>query len=215
MKRLLTTVLLTSILFLGGWTLFHRNQINSFQDAVSLLKQQLLSDPNQTGDPAVPGGRLVGFERDRPLRDVGSQEEFGNRLVAELELDGGGDALLARFAAWPKGLFPGAAELVASLVGAGLERGGTVAILVRARTHLAAVLPALAAAGIPVRGTDIEPLDAVPEVQDLLALTHPDAPASNQRSRSPAAARSPPVPRSKRPTTSSPAAPPRHAPMRQ
>ncbi len=44
-----------------------------------------------------------------------SPEEFGDRLVAELELDGAGGELLARFAAWPKGLMPGAAELVASL----------------------------------------------------------------------------------------------------
>lgn len=44
-----------------------------------------------------------------------SPAEFGDRLVAELGIDGGGDALLARFAAWPKGLLPGAGALVSSL----------------------------------------------------------------------------------------------------
>ena len=46
-----------------------------------------------------------------------------------------------------------------------------IAVLVRTRTHLERILPAFDAAGIAVRGVDVEPLAAVPPVQDLLALT--------------------------------------------
>ncbi len=52
-----------------------------------------------------------------------------------------------------------------------------VAVLVTARPHLLAILPALRAAGIPYRGIDLEPLADRPEVHDLLmmlrALLHP------------------------------------------
>ncbi len=48
---------------------------------------------------------------------------------------------------------------------------GEVAILVRARSHLTAILPALRAAGLAYRGIDIDPLETRPAVQDLLALT--------------------------------------------
>ncbi len=44
-------------------------------------------------------------------------ETFGKRLVAELEVAMTPDEFVQRFAAWPKGLMPGAAELVASLRG--------------------------------------------------------------------------------------------------
>ena len=47
----------------------------------------------------------------------------------------------------------------------------SVAILVRARTHLADIVPALRAAGVPFRAVEIEPLAHRPVVQDLLALT--------------------------------------------
>lgn len=49
--------------------------------------------------------------------------------------------------------------------------GGTIAILVRGRTHLAAIVPALRAAGLRFRAIDIEPLGGRPVVQDLQALT--------------------------------------------
>jgi len=49
--------------------------------------------------------------------------------------------------------------------------GGTVAILVRNRTHLQAIVPALQRAGLRFRAVDIEPLGARPPIQDLLALT--------------------------------------------
>ncbi|MBS3747936.1 MAG: UvrD-helicase domain-containing protein, partial [Wenzhouxiangellaceae bacterium] len=45
------------------------------------------------------------------------------------------------------------------------------AIIVRARNHLAEILPALQARGIPFRAVKLDPLLARPAVQDLLALT--------------------------------------------
>ena len=52
-----------------------------------------------------------------------------------------------------------------------------VAVLVRSRPHLAAILPALRAAGIPYRAVELEPLAEQPEIHDLLmllrALLHP------------------------------------------
>jgi putative hydrolase of the HAD superfamily len=44
-------------------------------------------------------------------------DEFGRRLVDELGIDATADEMVARFAAWPKGLFAGAAELVRALDG--------------------------------------------------------------------------------------------------
>ena len=49
--------------------------------------------------------------------------------------------------------------------------GGEVAILVRSRSHLTAILPALKAAGLAYHAVDIDPLQSRPAVQDLLALT--------------------------------------------
>ena len=46
-----------------------------------------------------------------------------------------------------------------------------VAILVRARTHLPAIVDALHRAGVAFRARDIDPLEARPAVRDLLALT--------------------------------------------
>ena len=47
----------------------------------------------------------------------------------------------------------------------------TVAILVRNRSHLDRIVPALKAAGVGFRAVDIEPLGARPAIQDLLAIT--------------------------------------------
>ena len=44
-----------------------------------------------------------------------SVEEFGDRLVAELGLSFSGTELIERFAAWPKGLFDGAVEMIDDL----------------------------------------------------------------------------------------------------
>jgi ATP-dependent helicase/nuclease subunit A len=63
-----------------------------------------------------------------------------------------------------------AREALAAPVAPG-GRPPTVAILVRARTHLEDIVPALRAAGVPFRAVDIEPLAHRPVVQDLLALT--------------------------------------------
>ena len=48
---------------------------------------------------------------------------------------------------------------------------GKVAILVRARSHLNAILPALRTAGLRFRAVEIDSLAEVPVIQDLTALT--------------------------------------------
>jgi ATP-dependent helicase/nuclease subunit A len=72
----------------------------------------------------------------------------------------------------------GEARRVAQLARAALDAPGhdparpsTCAILVRSRPHLAAVLPALRAAGIPYRAVEIDRLDQRPVVRDLIAIT--------------------------------------------
>jgi ATP-dependent exoDNAse (exonuclease V) beta subunit len=47
----------------------------------------------------------------------------------------------------------------------------TIAILVRARTHLGYLIPALKKANLTFRAIDIDPLDSRPVIQDLMALT--------------------------------------------
>jgi ATP-dependent exoDNAse (exonuclease V) beta subunit len=73
-----------------------------------------------------------------------------------------------------------AAQLALNATGSSAT--GSCAILVRARSHLAHLLPELKRRRIPFRGVDIEPLSDRPVVQDLLALTrallHPDDRAS-------------------------------------
>lgn len=63
------------------------------------------------------------------------------------------------------------ADRVLEIVQASLREGGSTAILVRARPHLAAIVPRLRAEGLPVRALGIERLADRPVVQDLLALT--------------------------------------------
>lgn len=48
---------------------------------------------------------------------------------------------------------------------------GSIAILVRTRTHLKCIIPALKKANIPYRAIDIDPLSLRPVIQDLMALT--------------------------------------------
>ena len=60
------------------------------------------------------------------------------------------------------------AQLTAEALEAGREE--TVAILVRTRSHLDRIVPALKNAGIRFRAVDIEPLGGRPVVQDLLAI---------------------------------------------
>jgi ATP-dependent exoDNAse (exonuclease V) beta subunit len=65
------------------------------------------------------------------------------------------------------------ADVVVDRVRAALAAGaGKIAILVRARTHLDAVLPALRAAGIPFAAVDLDPLAERQAIVDLAALTH-------------------------------------------
>lgn len=65
------------------------------------------------------------------------------------------------------------ARCVAALISAARaeDAEARIALLVRTRAHLAAILPCLRQAGIRYHGVDIEPLAEVPVVEDLLALT--------------------------------------------
>ena len=64
------------------------------------------------------------------------------------------------------------ASRVVELVRAARERNaGKVGILVRARSHLAAILPALRNAGMRFRAVEIDSLANVPLIQDLTSLT--------------------------------------------
>jgi ATP-dependent helicase/nuclease subunit A len=68
------------------------------------------------------------------------------------------------------GDYAGEGRRVAEIAGAA-RATGTVAILVRNRSHLLSVMPRLREAGVPFRAIEIEPLGHRPVVQDLLALT--------------------------------------------
>jgi len=48
---------------------------------------------------------------------------------------------------------------------------GSIAVLVRSRSHLAEIVPALRSAGLPFQAVDIEPLSRRPIIQDLVSLT--------------------------------------------
>ncbi len=65
----------------------------------------------------------------------------------------------------------GEAARVIEIVRSVRERQKKVAILVRARTHLTSILPALREADLRFRAVDIDPLAEVPVVRDLTALT--------------------------------------------
>ncbi len=65
-----------------------------------------------------------------------------------------------------------AAEIVALVEAARAEHpDGTIAVLVRGRAHLHALLPRLREAGLRYRAVDVERLDAQPVVEGLWALT--------------------------------------------
>ena len=67
---------------------------------------------------------------------------------------------------------PAEAARVVELVRAARERNaGKIAILVRARSHLASILPALRGAGLRFRAVEIDSLANVPLIQDLTSLT--------------------------------------------
>lgn len=60
-------------------------------------------------------------------------------------------------------------QLIQQLVEA--DPQGKISILVKSRTHIRAILPALRAANISYQATDIDPLNHRPIINDLLALT--------------------------------------------
>jgi len=64
-----------------------------------------------------------------------------------------------------------AAKVVELVRDAQARKAGKIAILVRARSHLAAILPALRKAGLPLRAVDIDSLANIPLIQDLTSLT--------------------------------------------
>ena len=65
------------------------------------------------------------------------------------------------------------AEWVCNVVNAERKRNpdGTIAILVRSRGHLRAIIPCLRRAGLPFHGVELESLATQPAIQDLVALT--------------------------------------------
>jgi ATP-dependent helicase/nuclease subunit A len=64
------------------------------------------------------------------------------------------------------------AQKIVEIIGATRQQDptGEIALLVRNRTHLADIVPALKVAGIAFRAVDIDPLKERPVVQDLMAL---------------------------------------------
>ena len=63
------------------------------------------------------------------------------------------------------------AQHVAAIAGEAIAKGQSVAVLVRARSHLADIVPALKRCGLRFRAVEIEQLQHRPVVQDLLSLT--------------------------------------------
>lgn len=65
-----------------------------------------------------------------------------------------------------------AAQIVAHVAAARkADPDGSIAVLVRARSHLAQIIPALATAGVAARAVEIDPLADQPVIMDLLSLT--------------------------------------------
>ena len=63
------------------------------------------------------------------------------------------------------------AQALADLLRREVQTAGRTAIIVRSRSHLTEILPALRNAGVGYRAVKLDPLIARPVVQDLLALT--------------------------------------------
>jgi len=66
----------------------------------------------------------------------------------------------------------GEAKCVVARLREALEGPGNVALLVRARSHLARILPALRAASIPYSAVDLDSLGDRPAARDVAALAH-------------------------------------------
>jgi len=127
-------------------------------------------------DDAVAGAvRFTPSEASVEAHGHGHGDSDGDGVhVHALFKDGGEDGAKDRARDRPRDAHRDTeARRVAELIAACRDRdpGSSIALLVRSRTHLEAILPRLRDAGIRYRGVDIEPLAEVPAVEDLLSLT--------------------------------------------
>ena len=137
---------------LGGLTLDSLRLDQNFRS-----KSEIVEWVNDTLGPAFPvtediAAGAVAYARSEPGRGPGGGVETLARPDARLE-----------------------AEAIAERVERALAENVAneeykAAIIVRARSHLAEILPALKARGIPFRAVKLDPLATRPVVQDLLAL---------------------------------------------
>jgi len=112
------------------------------------------SFPGVLGSEADPASGAVPYARSLAMREKASE----HAVVVHPFFDGNR---------------AGEAACVAAIVAETHDRNpaAKIAILVRNRAHLSAIVPALKAAGRKFRAIDIDPLGSRPVVQDLLALT--------------------------------------------
>jgi ATP-dependent exoDNAse (exonuclease V) beta subunit len=120
---------------------------------------------NHTFEQAFPQQEQIARGAVRYARSVAFKPGAANSEVTLFGLRGDSDGRLE------------AAHCVALVQRALREGEGEIAILVRNRGHLAQIVPALAAAGIDWRATEIDPLQQRTPIRDLLillkALTNP------------------------------------------
>ncbi len=146
-------------------------------------------------ESGLPDVRLAGVRLATNFRSRGGivawvNEAFARVLPAREDADSGAVPYAASSARHPTDAAPAVrwhpfvgseahgtreaeARAVARLARAALEAdpGASVAILVRFRSHLDRIVPALRQARVRFRAVDIEPLGARPAIQDLLAIT--------------------------------------------
>jgi len=136
------------------------------------------------GLPLEPLKLTANFRSDRGMVEW-VNDEFPNVLAQAEDVTTG--AIRYSPADWvnPRGLDPAvtlhpfvdrddeaeATKVVELVRDAQARHAGKIAILVRARSHLAAILPALRKARLPFRAVDIDCLANVPLIQDLTSLT--------------------------------------------
>ncbi len=146
----------------------------------------------ESGLPDVPltGVRLATNFRSRGGIVAWVNEAFARVLPAREDADSGAVPYAASSARHPTDATPAVrwhpfvgseahgtreaeARTVARLARTALDAdpGASVAILVRFRSHLDRIVPALRQARVRFRAVDIEPLGARPAIQDLLAIT--------------------------------------------
>jgi ATP-dependent helicase/nuclease subunit A len=115
------------------------------------------------------------FGRLLPGRDdiEGGQAAYAEAVASHPALEGPAVHWHAQIGHDPQAEAKALAARAAELAG----RGESVAVLVRSRGHLAAIVPALREAGVPYLAVDIEGLAERPVIDDLraltLALSHP------------------------------------------